>query len=70
MLVLAGGFSQLSLYRYKAMAKKARIQEAGGFRRWLHREYAHHKKMDKKGNRLHSASKNSRGVRRGGFGGC
>jgi len=66
----SGGFTQLSLYRYKAMAKKARIQEAGGWRRWLKFNYANNNKMDKKGNRLHSANKHSRGVRVGGFGGC
>jgi pre-60S factor REI1 len=64
-----GGVTQLSQYRYKAMAKKARIQEAGGYRRWLKFNYANNNKMDKKGNRLMTANKHSRGVRVGGFGG-
>ncbi|GMI10343.1 hypothetical protein TrLO_g9870 [Triparma laevis f. longispina] len=46
-----GGFSQLSLYRYKAMAKKARNQE-DAVRKYRDRKYNNTNRMDKKGNNI------------------
>ena len=46
-----GGFTALSLYRFKAAVKKARIEESKG-RRLQHRTTLPMNKMDKKANRL------------------
>mmetsp|Transcript_8801 Transcript_8801/g.15981 ORF Transcript_8801/g.15981 Transcript_8801/m.15981 type:complete len:409 (+) Transcript_8801:170-1396(+) len=47
----AGGFSQLSLYRYKAMAKKARNQ-MDAVRKYKDRKFNNTNRMDKKGNNI------------------